>query len=126
MPLITWSIRSYTCSRLTVASPCVFSSTAAVYDATSPMPLTEESPIGPSNPYGETKVAFEAHLRERAERGEIRDVVLRYFNVAGASIDHGEDHRGIRPFAEQRRQPRGEEQDADQQVVELAQRPRAP
>ena len=71
----------------------VFSSTAAVYDATSPMPLTEDSPIGPSNPYGETKVAFEAHLRERAERGEIRDVVLRYFNVAGASIDHGEDHR---------------------------------
>jgi len=71
----------------------VFSSTAAVYDATSPMPLTEDSPLGPSNPYGETKVAFETILRERAEKGEIADVVLRYFNVAGASIDHGEDHR---------------------------------
>jgi UDP-glucose 4-epimerase len=71
----------------------VFSSTAAVYDATSPMPLTEDSRVGPSNPYGETKLAFEGILRERASRGEIRDVCLRYFNVAGASIDHGEDHR---------------------------------
>jgi len=71
----------------------VFSSTAAVYDATSPMPLTEDSPMGPANPYGETKLAFEGILRERAERGELQDVCLRYFNVAGASIDHGEDHR---------------------------------
>ncbi|HET9252754.1 MAG TPA: UDP-glucose 4-epimerase GalE [Candidatus Eisenbacteria bacterium] len=71
----------------------VFSSTAAVYDATSPMPLTEDSPTGPSNPYGETKIEFERILAERADRGDIRDVSLRYFNVAGASIDHGEDHR---------------------------------
>lgn len=71
----------------------VFSSTAAVYDADAPMPLTERSPLGPSNPYGETKRRFEAILDERAARGELRHVTLRYFNVAGASIDHGEDHR---------------------------------
>jgi UDP-glucose 4-epimerase len=71
----------------------VFSSTAAVYDATAPMPLHERSPLRPGNPYGETKRRFEAILDERSRRGELRHVSLRYFNVAGASIDHGEDHR---------------------------------
>ena len=71
----------------------VFSSTAAVYDPGAPMPLREDSPLGPSNPYGETKLRFERELASRAERGELRYVALRYFNVAGASIDHGEDHR---------------------------------
>lgn len=71
----------------------VFSSTAAVYDARSPMPLGEHSLIGPSSPYGETKRRFETHLKERAAGGDLRYVALRYFNVAGASIDRGEDHR---------------------------------
>ena len=71
----------------------VFSSTAAVYDAAAPMPLTESSPLKPSNPYGDSKIAFERILAERAARGEIRYVALRYFNVAGASIDRGEDRR---------------------------------
>jgi len=71
----------------------VFSSTAAVYDPGAPMPLHERSPLKPGNPYGETKRRFEAILEARAMRGEIRYVALRYFNVAGASIDHGEDHR---------------------------------
>ncbi len=71
----------------------VFSSTAAVYDATAPMPLVESSPLLPGNPYGETKLRFERILAERAAKGEVRYVALRYFNVAGASIDRGEDHR---------------------------------
>ena len=71
----------------------VFSSTAAVYDPSAPMPLRESSPLKPGHPYGETKLRFERMLRERAERNEIRYVALRYFNVAGASIDRGEDHR---------------------------------
>ncbi len=71
----------------------VFSSSAAVYDPEAPMPLTEFSPVRPTNPYGETKLAFERMLAERAEAGELRYVALRYFNVAGASIDRGEDHR---------------------------------
>jgi len=71
----------------------VFSSSAAVYDPDTPMPLTESSALRPTNPYGETKLRFERLLEERAKRGEIRHVSLRYFNVAGASIDRGEDHR---------------------------------
>jgi UDP-glucose 4-epimerase len=71
----------------------VFSSSAAVYDPTSPMPVLESSPLLPANPYGETKLRFERMLEERDERGEIRHVALRYFNAAGASIDRGEDHR---------------------------------
>jgi UDP-glucose 4-epimerase len=71
----------------------VFSSTAAVYDASVPMPLREDSPLRPSNPYGETKLRFEEMLRERSETQGLRFVSLRYFNVAGASIDRGEDHR---------------------------------
>lgn len=72
----------------------VFSSSAAVYDATAPMPLREDSPLYPANPYGATKLRFERILAERAARGDLRYVALRYFNVAGASIDLGEDHRG--------------------------------
>lgn len=71
----------------------VFSSTAAVYDPDGPMPLTEDAPLRPANPYGDTKRRFEEELRVRSGRGELRYVALRYFNVAGASIDHGEDHR---------------------------------
>ncbi len=71
----------------------VFSSSAAVYDPEAPMPLTESSPLRPTNPYGETKLRFERILEERAGKGELRYVALRYFNVAGASIDRGEDHR---------------------------------
>jgi UDP-glucose 4-epimerase len=71
----------------------VFSSTAAVYDASAPMPLREDSPLRANNPYGETKLAFEGMLRERSKTEGLRYVTLRYFNVAGASIDRGEDHR---------------------------------
>ncbi|HET7904585.1 MAG TPA: UDP-glucose 4-epimerase GalE [Candidatus Eisenbacteria bacterium] len=71
----------------------VYSSTAAVYDPSAAMPLREESALRPGNPYGNTKLAFERILSERAGRGSISHVTFRYFNVAGASIDHGEDHR---------------------------------
>ena len=71
----------------------VFSSSAAVYDPSTPMPLTESSLLRPANPYGRTKLQFEALLAERAAKQELRHVSLRYFNVAGASIDLGEDHR---------------------------------
>jgi UDP-glucose 4-epimerase len=71
----------------------VFSSTAAVYDPSAPMPLGESSPVKPGNPYGASKLSFERILAERAEDGSRTHVTYRYFNVAGASIDHGEDHR---------------------------------
>jgi UDP-glucose 4-epimerase len=90
---VTLSVRLLDAMREHGVKDIIFSSSAAVYDAESPMPLHERSPVKPSNPYGATKLEFESILRERASRGEIRHVTLRYFNVAGASIDLGEDHR---------------------------------
>jgi UDP-glucose 4-epimerase len=73
----------------------VFSSTCAVYGEPVRLPIDEDHPQRPVNPYGETKRAFEAELRQRAESGALRAIALRYFNAAGAHPDGslGEDHR---------------------------------
>src|SRR5215475_10866643 len=70
----------------------VFSSTAAVYGAPETMPITEEAPQNPTNPYGESKLAFERMLRWYDQAYRLRYVSLRYFNAAGASERFGEDH----------------------------------
>jgi len=70
----------------------VFSSTAAVYGAAATTPIEEDAPTRPINPYGETKLLFEAALAAAGATG-LRSVSLRYFNVAGASTAVGEDHR---------------------------------
>jgi UDP-glucose 4-epimerase len=70
----------------------VFSSTAAVYGAPETMPITEEAPQNPTNPYGESKLAFERMLRWYDSAYKLRYVSLRYFNAAGASERFGEDH----------------------------------
>ncbi|MGH9847799.1 MAG: UDP-glucose 4-epimerase GalE [Blastocatellia bacterium] len=70
----------------------VFSSTAAVYGAPEAMPITEQTPPHPANPYGESKLAFEKMLRWYDEAYGMRSVSLRYFNAAGASERFGEDH----------------------------------
>ncbi len=70
----------------------VFSSTAAVYGAPQTAPITEETPQNPTNPYGESKLAFERMLRWYDEAYQLRYVSLRYFNAAGASERFGEDH----------------------------------
>jgi UDP-glucose 4-epimerase len=70
----------------------VFSSTAAVYGAPETMPITEETPQNPTNPYGESKLAFERMLRWYDSAYNLRHVSLRYFNAAGASERFGEDH----------------------------------
>jgi len=73
----------------------VFSSTAATYGEppAAAMPITEDTPQQPINPYGATKLAFEHTLR--AQSGWLAAVALRYFNVAGADPAGrlGEDHR---------------------------------
>ncbi len=75
-------------------SRLVFSSTAAVYGAPERIPIDEDSPLAPANPYGETKLAAERLLGEAAAAsgGRLATVALRYFNAAGADGPRGEDH----------------------------------
>jgi UDP-glucose 4-epimerase len=70
----------------------VFSSTAAVYGSPETMPITEDAPQNPTNPYGESKLAFERMLRWYDAAYQLRYASLRYFNAAGASERFGEDH----------------------------------
>jgi UDP-glucose 4-epimerase len=66
----------------------VFSSTAAVYgDSVAEGLVEENSPIAPLNPYGTSKFMSEEILRDCDRAYGIRSVILRYFNVAGASLD---------------------------------------
>lgn len=62
----------------------VFSSTAAVYGDPDQLPVAESAPTRPLSPYGSSKLMIEAMLRDVAVAHDIRFVVLRYFNVAGA------------------------------------------
>jgi UDP-glucose-4-epimerase GalE len=73
----------------------VFSSTCAVYGQPVRVPLDEDHPQEPINPYGATKRAFERALLDHARAGLLRAVCLRYFNAAGCHPDGtlGEDHR---------------------------------
>ena len=70
----------------------VFSSTAAVYGVPDSSPITEDAPLRPINPYGETKRSFEGALAWYGRAYGLRSVTLRYFNVAGATAALGEDH----------------------------------
>ena len=71
----------------------VFSSTAAVYGEPEEVPIQENHPTRPINPYGRSKLLFERVLEEYRELLGLRYVCLRYFNAAGASAERGEDHR---------------------------------
>jgi UDP-glucose 4-epimerase len=70
----------------------VFSSTCATYGAPDSIPITEQTPQRPTNPYGESKLAFEKMLRWYDEAYALRHVAMRYFNAAGATDRFGEDH----------------------------------
>ena len=71
----------------------VFSSTCATFGPPERVPIDEETPQRPINPYGESKLAFEKILRWYDVIHGLRFVSLRYFNAAGASERFGEDHR---------------------------------
>jgi UDP-glucose 4-epimerase len=78
-------------------SRLVFSSSATVYDPASPMPVAETAPLGPVNPYGESKRMVERILADLARSdARWRLLALRYFNPVGAheSGRIGEDPRG--------------------------------
>ncbi|TMG04832.1 MAG: UDP-glucose 4-epimerase GalE [Chloroflexi bacterium] len=71
----------------------VFSSSAAVYGEPETIPIPEDHPMRPINPYGETKATVERLLPWYEKEFGLRSVSLRYFNAAGASGRVGEDHR---------------------------------
>ena len=70
----------------------VCSSTAAVYGVPETSPIPEDAPLRPINPYGETKRTFESAMAWYGSAYGLRSASLRYFNVAGASIENGERH----------------------------------
>ena len=72
----------------------IFSSTCSVYGAPSKMPITEDDPRTPVNPYGVSKVFFEQALDSYEPAYGVRYASLRYFNAAGAdeSGEIGECH----------------------------------
>lgn len=70
----------------------VFSSTAAVYGEPEKQPIEETDALQPTNPYGETKLAFERALRWYEGAYGLRFASLRYFNAAGATERCGEVH----------------------------------
>jgi UDP-glucose 4-epimerase len=76
----------------------VFSSSATVYGEPERMPLKEDHPLRPANPYGKTKLIVEHLLADRARSdSNFRYMALRYFNPVGAHPTGriGEDPRGV-------------------------------
>lgn len=71
----------------------VFSSTCAVYGTPQDLPVTEETPVHPESPYGESKLLVERILGWYETCHGMRSMRLRYFNAAGAAADGtiGED-----------------------------------
>lgn len=70
----------------------VFSSSCAVYGHPAKIPITEDTPQAPVNPYGETKRDFERLLADFGPKHGIGVVSLRYFNASGATERLGEAH----------------------------------
>ena len=71
----------------------VFSSTCATYGPPDRVPMTEDLPQRPINPYGESKLMFERMLSWFQQVHGLEFVAFRYFNAAGATTRFGEHHR---------------------------------
>ncbi len=70
----------------------VFSSTCAVYGQPDRVPIAEDAPPRPANAYGASKLAVDGMIGDFCVAHGLGAVSLRYFNVAGASGERGEDH----------------------------------
>jgi UDP-glucose-4-epimerase GalE len=88
------SLRLLRAMRRTGVDRIVFSSSCTLYGVPESVPITEEFPVQPINPYGRTKAAVENALSDYAEAYGLKYASLRYFNAAGAMPDGsiGEDH----------------------------------
>ena len=75
----------------------IFSSTAAVYGIPEVVPVREDAPTEPINPYGTSKLMTEWILRDAAAAHDFRYVALRYFNVAGADPQARSGQRSRNP-----------------------------
>jgi len=71
----------------------VFSGTCAIFGAPDRVPMTEDLPVRPLSPYGQSKAMFENMLKWYDQIHGLQYVSLRYFNAAGASERFGEHHR---------------------------------
>lgn len=89
---LTGTLNLLDAMRAAGTSKLVFSSTAAVYGVPEHLPVREDAAKAPINPYGATKLAAEHAIATYARAYGISTAVLRYFNVAGASVEIGEDH----------------------------------
>lgn len=81
-------MRSHGCNKI------IFSSTCATYGEPEKVPITEDMPQNPINPYGVTKLTVERVFKDYAKAYGLKCAVLRYFNAAGADPDGeiGESH----------------------------------
>lgn len=81
-------MRKYECNKI------IFSSTCATYGIPEKLPITEEMPQAPINPYGATKLMVERIFKDYAKAYGLKYAALRYFNAAGADPDAeiGEAH----------------------------------
>jgi len=70
----------------------VFSSTCATYGEPEQIPIPEALPTNPVNSYGNSKLAIDRMIGDECRAHGLGATSLRYFNVAGASGEHGEDH----------------------------------
>jgi UDP-glucose 4-epimerase len=70
----------------------VFSSTCATYGEPDSVPIAEETPERPTNPYGASKLAVDRMIGDHCAAHGLGAISLRYFNVAGAVGPYGEDH----------------------------------
>lgn len=64
--------------------PLIFSSTCAVYGESQYLPMDEQHPTNPANPYGESKLIVEKMIQWYGSQHQLPYIILRYFNVCGA------------------------------------------
>lgn len=92
---VSGSLNLFSAAQRAGVKAVVFSSTCATYGQARGDTLSEDDPQLPMNPYGRTKLAVEMLLRDFHDAFDMRSVIFRYFNAAGADPERriGEDHR---------------------------------